>query len=123
WIGAGTFEAIRQLVFPVIPLPNAEQIVVLQNWDASASRVEPRATQDFLRWRESLHAVQDLSAYRTSTRNLMVTEGWAEPVLSAEMSAAAFRVLQVPAVLGRTLMEADEQPNAQRVAVIGHELW
>ena len=31
WVGAGTFEAIRQLVFPVIPLPDADRIVMLQN--------------------------------------------------------------------------------------------
>ncbi len=123
WIGAGTFEAIRQLVFPVIPLPNADEIVVLQNWDASANNAEPRATHDFLAWRGSLQSVQDLSAYRTVTRNLIVTEGLAEPVFTAEMSAAAFRVLRVPPMLGRTLVESDEEAGAPLVAVIGHDLW
>src|SRR6185503_13501595 len=54
WVGAGTFEAIRQLVFPTIPLPDADRIVVLQNWDASANRPELHATHDFLAWRGSL---------------------------------------------------------------------
>jgi putative ABC transport system permease protein len=123
WVGAGTFEAIRQLVFPVIPLPNADQIVMLQNWDASANQSEPRATHDFLAWRGSVQSVQDLSAYRTVTRNLMITEGLAEPVFTAEVSASAFRVLRVPPVLGRTLVESDEQAGAPLVAVIGHALW
>ncbi len=123
WVGAGTFEAIRQLVFPVIPLPNADRIVVLQNWDASANSSESRVTHDFLSWRSSLQSVQDLSAYRTVTRNLMITEGFAEPVFTAELSAVAFRVLQVPPLLGRTLVESDEQLGAPLVAVIGHDLW
>ena len=123
WVGAGTFEAIRQLVFPTIPLPDADRIVVLQNWDASANRPELRATHDFLAWRGSVQSVQDLGAYRTVTRNLMITEGLAEPVYSAEVSAAAFRVLRVPPVLGRTLVESDEQADAPLVAVIGHDLW
>jgi putative ABC transport system permease protein len=123
WVGAGTFEAIRQLVFPAIPLPDSDRIVVLQNWDASANRPELRATHDFVAWRGALQSVDDLAAYRTVTRNLMITEGLAEPVFSAEMTAAAFRVLRVPPLLGRTLVEADERADAPVVAVIGHDLW
>jgi putative ABC transport system permease protein len=123
WVGAGTFEAIRQLVFPTIPLPDADRIVMLQNWDASTNRPEPRATHDFVAWRSSVQSVQDLGAYRTVTRNLMITDGLAEPVLTAEMSAAAFRVLRVPPVLGRTLVESEERADAPLVAVISYDLW
>ena len=123
WVGAGTFEAIRQLVFPAIPLPDADRIVVLQNWDASANRPELRATHDFVAWRGALSSVDDLFAYRTVTRNLVITEGLAEPVFTAEMTAAAFRVLRVPPLLGRTLVEADERADAPVVAVIGYDLW
>lgn len=123
WVGAGTFEAIRQLVFPSIPLPESDRIVVLQNWDASANRPELRATHDFVAWQDGLESVHDLAAYRTATRNLMITEGLAEPVYAAEMTASAFRVLRVPPLLGRTLVEADEGPGAPLVAVIGYDLW
>jgi putative ABC transport system permease protein len=123
WVGASTFEAIRQLVFPTIPLPDADRIVVLQNWDASANGPELSATHDFVAWRGSLQSVQNLAAYRTVTRNLTITEGLAEPVYAAEVSAAAFRVLRVPPLLGRTLVESDEQADAPPVAVIGHDLW
>lgn len=123
WVGAGTFEGIRQLVFPIISLPESDRIVVLQNWDASASRAERRATHDFVLWRSSLESVDDLAAYRTLTRNLMVTPGLAEPVAAAEMTATAFRVLRVPPLLGRWLAEADEDAGAPPVAVIGYDLW
>jgi putative ABC transport system permease protein len=123
WVGAGTFEAIRQLVFPVIPLPESDRIVMLQNWDASSNRPEFRSTHDFVAWRDALGSVDDLGAYRTVTRNLMITEGLAEPVFTAEVTASAFRVLRVPPVLGRTLVEADERADAPLVAVIGYDLW
>jgi putative ABC transport system permease protein len=123
WVGAGTFEAIRQLAFPTIPLPESHRIVVLQNWDASANRPELRATHDFVAWQDALESVDDLAAYRTVTRNLMITEGLAEPVFAAEVTASAFRVLRVPPVLGRTLAEADESAGAPPVAVIGFDLW
>jgi len=123
WVGAGTFEAIRQLVFPVIPLPESDRIVVLQNWDAAASRPELRATHDFVAWRDAIESVDDLAAYRTATRNLMITEGLAEPVFTAEVTASAFRALRVPPVLGRTLVDMDERADAPPVAVIGYDLW
>jgi putative ABC transport system permease protein len=121
--GAGTFEAIRQIVFPQIPLPDANRIVMLQNWDASANTAEPRATHDFITWRSAMRSVEDLSAFRTVTRNLTITEGLAEPVYGAEISASGFRVLRVQPILGRTLTASDENASAPRVAVIGHHLW
>src|SRR5688500_18801679 len=39
------------------------------------------------------------------------------------MSASGFRVTRVSPLLGRTLGEADEQPGAPRVIVIGHDVW
>lgn len=123
WVGAGTFEGIRQLVFPAIPLPESDRIVVLQNWDAAANRPELRAMHDFARWRDALSSVEDLSAYRALSRNLEVIAGTAEPIATAEMTGAAFRVLRVNALLGRTLSESDARPGAPSVAVIGHDLW
>lgn len=123
WVGAGTFEALRQLVAPVIPLPASDRLVVLQNWDAEANRPEHRAMHDFVRWRDALRSVDNLAAYRTVTRNLVVTEGLAEPVLAAEMTASGFRALRVAPLIGRTLVDADEQPGAPLAAVIGYDLW
>ena len=123
WVGAGTFEAIRQLVFPSVPLPESDRIVVLQNWDAAANRAELQSTHDYVVWREALASVEDLGAYRTVTRNLMVTPGLAEPVFTAEMTAAAFRVLRVAPLLGRTIVDADERAGAPLAVVLGHDLW
>src|SRR5688500_6468394 len=39
------------------------------------------------------------------------------------MSASGFRVTRVSPLLGRTLAEADEQPGAPPVIVIGHDVW
>jgi putative ABC transport system permease protein len=123
WVGAGTFEAVRQLVFPAIPLPDSDRIVTLRNWDAATNRQELRSTHDFVAWRDALESVDDLGAYRTLARNLMITEGQAEPVFAAEISASAFRVVRVPPLLGRPLVDSDERADAPLVAVIGYDLW
>jgi putative ABC transport system permease protein len=123
WVGAGAFEIVRQFVYPSIPLPESDRIVVLQNWDAAASRLELRSTQDYLGWRQSVATVDDIGALRTIARNLVVTEGSAEPATVAEMSAATFRALRVAPLMGRAIVESDEAPDAPLVAVIGFDLW
>lgn len=123
WVGAGTFEALRQLVTPDIPLPASDRLVVLQNWDAAASRPERRVAQDFAQWRASLTSVDDLAAYRSAARNLTNADGVSEPVLAAEMTASAFRALRVSPMLGRAFAEDDARVGAPLVVVIGHDLW
>ncbi|HEV2734673.1 MAG TPA: ABC transporter permease, partial [Longimicrobiaceae bacterium] len=122
-VGAATFEVVSQLVHPALPLDEGHRVVGIRNWDAAASRVQDRALHDFAAWREELRSVQELGAYRRLERNLTTPEGATEPVQVAEISASAFRLARVPPLLGRALVEADEQPGAPAVVVIGHQEW
>jgi hypothetical protein len=123
WVGAGAFEFVSQVVSPTLGLDEGERVVALRNWDAAAGRVQPRAVHDFVAWRAELRSVHDLGAYRESERNLITGDGASEPVALAEISASAFRLTRVPPLLGRSLTEADERPDAPPVAVIGHDVW
>ena len=49
--------------------------------------------------------------------------GDARPVNVAEMSVSGFRVADGEPLMGRVLVEADEQPAAPAVAVIGYDVW
>jgi predicted permease len=122
-VGAATFEVVTQLVHPSLPLDEGDRVVGIRNWDAAASRVEDRALHDFAAWRGELRSVEQLGAFRQLERNLTVAGGATEPVRVAEISASAFRLARVPPLLGRSLVEADEQPGAPPVVVIGHEEW
>lgn len=123
-VGAGTFEVIRQMVITSIPLPHGDRIVALQNWDVRRSAVEDRVLGDLALWRERLRSFEEIGAQRTVQRNLLIADGeGGEPIVTAEMTASAFRIARVPALLGRALIEADEGPAAAPVAVIGHRLW
>ena len=123
WVGAGMFEAVTQVVRPKLPLPDGDRIVAVRNWDVKASRAENHALHDFESWREELGSVEDLGAYRTVQRNVSVGAALPEPVDVAEISASAFRVARVRPLMGRTLIEADEQPGAPNVVVIGYDEW
>ena len=49
--------------------------------------------------------------------------GTIEPVQIAEITASAFTLARVPPMLGRFIVEEDEQPGARQVVVIGHDVW
>ncbi|MHB1168012.1 MAG: ABC transporter permease [Longimicrobiales bacterium] len=129
WIGTGTFEFAKQVLFPTLPLPAGERIVGIENHDVSTSRANRQLLHDLVTWRSELRSVEDLGAFRVVQRNLVIPGGAGagggagEPVHVAEMSAAGFRVARVPPMLGRPLIAADEEPGAPLVAVIGYDVW
>ena len=124
WMGAGTFELVTQVLRPTLPLPEGARVVGIRTWDAAANRAEEHVLHDVAVWREAAASLRDVGAFRTLERNLIVdARGAGEPVEVAEISASAFRVAGVPALLGRTLTDQDERAGASPVAVIGHDLW
>lgn len=123
WVGAGTFEFVSQLLFPTLPLDGGDRIVGIDVQDVAGNRTERRVIHDFVTWREELSAVSELGAFREVERNLITGDGRGEPVELAEISAAGFRVARTPPLLGRVLVQSDEEPGATPVAVIGHDVW
>jgi len=122
-LGAAYLEGINDFLHPALPLDEGERIVGLQNWDLEENDPELRSMHDFVGWRQELGSVQNLGTFRSIERNLGVADGSAEPAQGAEISPSAFRMVRVPALLGRTLIDADEQRGAPPVIVLGHQLW
>ena len=122
-VGAGTFEVITRVTNPSLPLPAGDRIVGLNYWDRAESGARSASPYDVLNWREGLRTVEDVGAFRLVQRNLIVGEHVGEPVDVAEISAAAFRVAGVPALMGRALVDGDESPQSPAVVVLGNRLW
>lgn len=122
-VSTSMFTFIHSSVFPVLPLPEGDRIVALENWDVKKNNEERRALRDLAVWRAELKSVRDVAAFRDLTRNLIGAGGPPEPVEVAEMTASGFRVARVPPLLGRYLVPADELPDAPPVVVIGHDVW
>jgi len=119
----GAFEVRTQLVAPSLPLDEGSRIVGFRNWDAATNRPVLATPDDFSTWRDALTSIEDLSAANVFPRNLITDDGQSEAVEVAAMTASAFRIARVLPLLGRTLVEADEDPGALPVIVIGHDLW
>ncbi len=122
-IGVSVFTFVAAYLYPTIPLDEGDRIVNVRLMDADAGAPEHRLALDFTRWRVQLTTVQDLGAGWAVPHNLITGDGLAEPLEVMELSAAAFRIPRVAPLLGRTLVDADEEPGAAGVLVLGHELW
>ena len=122
-IVATSFALVYGAIHPTLPLDEGERIVGLENWDTSWNNQEHSILHDFVTWRAELTAVQDLGAFRMIQRNLITPDGRSEEVSAAEITASGFRVARVPPLLGRPILEQDENKGAPAVAVLGYEVW
>ena len=122
-VGAGFFEFFTQVADTRLPVAGHERLVGIRLWHRAESEAEQHLAFDFLRWREQAKTMEDLGAFRLLDRNLIANGEGGEPVRVAEISASAFRVTGVSPLLGRPLVEADEQVSAPHVMVIGYSVW
>jgi predicted permease len=122
--GAGAFEFIGQIVYPRLPLPDGDRVVAIRLWNLETSRAEQRVVHELATWREELRSVEDIGAYRTVERNLIVGgHQLGAPVVAAEIGASAFTLARTPPLIGRALTPTDEAAGAPSVAVIGFDIW
>lgn len=123
WVGVVVFQVVSLATNPVLPLSLGARLVEIRSIDVAANVQEEKVLHDFLEWRRSLRSLTRLGAWRNSSRNLIVANGEARPVNVAEMSVTGFEVGDGIPLMGRVLVEADEQPAAPMVAVIGYQVW
>jgi len=123
WSGIVAFEFYTQFMRPSLPLDGGARIVGIVMVDTATLGERSPTLHDFVAWREALKSVQDLAAYRDRNWNLIVGDAAPEPVAVAEVTAATFRVVRERPVLGRPLIEADEEVDAPWVVVIGYDVW
>ena len=122
-VGAGWYDLSGQILAPTIPLPEGDRLVLIETQNTLTNAPEPRVVRDFLEWRRELRTIEDLGAYRTDTRNLVVGTSTPEPIQVAELTAAAFAIARVPPLLGRGLLDSDDVPGTPGVVVLSYDVW
>lgn len=122
-IGAAVFAFISLMLWPRLPLPDGDQVVIVRHYDQVANAPESRVVADFLRWRGGTGTLDDFAAGRGMARNLTMGDGIVEPISVAEVTASMFAMTRVAPILGRTLTDADANVAAPPVIVLGERLW
>ena len=122
-VGTAFFAFFYSYIYATIPGPDGHRIVGLENWSIKTNNEVRQAAHDFVAWRDELKTVQELGAFRTTSRNLAAAGAAAEPVRIAEITATGFNVPRVQPQLGRGLIDADAEAGARPVLVIGDDVW
>ena len=122
-LGASAFAFISLFLWPRMPLPDGDQIVIVSVRDVSASQPESRITADYFRWRGGTSTLTDFAASRGLGRNLAMGDGIVEPISVAEVTPSIFPMVRVTPIMGRTLTDDDTTAAAAPVMLLGERLW
>jgi len=124
-IGVNTtiFSVLNGVLLRPLDYPDPDRLVVL--WETSPQLGQDRVETSgatYLDWRERSESFETIGAYRY--RGFTLTRaGEPERLVSVELSPATFRVLGVPALVGRTFSDDEERPGGERLAILSHGAW
>ncbi len=127
-IGAtsGIFTVVHAVVLKPLPYAEPEKLVRLYseftNFPGGGLRRFPISSAEYLDLRRELKSWQSLDAWIVTGANIA---GAGEPVrvTGAGITGTLMSSLGVPAVHGRIIAPADDQPGVNRTAVISRGLW
>jgi predicted permease len=124
-IGANSaiFTIVNAVMLRPLPVPRAHELISLST--VYPNSAEPifsyPAYQRFAGEAASIGAVVAASSVR---REAFVFEGTPEPIDYKWISGNYFTALEVPAVVGRTVLPSDDRlPGAEPIAVLSHAYW
>src|SRR5438105_3901560 len=142
-IGANTalFSVVDAVLFKKLPVKAPDRLVLFRaTWDREkfspggyngTNQRDPATgltngtsfpVQTFTRLRSQKSALQDVFAFSSVDLNLN-SGGQAELINGQVVSGNYYSTLGVPALIGRTIGDADDNAGATSVAVLSHRYW
>ena len=142
-VGANTalFSVVDAVLLKKLPVKDPDRLVLFKaTWDAEKfgtggfngmNRTDPNThlttgtsfpTQTLMRLRQEQSVVSDVFGFSPMPLNLNAG-GQAEVVSGQVVSGNYFTALGVPAVLGRTITDSDDNAGVTPVAVLSHKFW
>ena len=126
-LGVGANTAIFSLVSAVLlrPLSYQEPERLVMVWEDESAAGAPRETPavgNYADWKAQNQVFADMAALDQRIFNLT---GDGEPVriLAVGVTANFFPLLGVQTALGRNFLAEEDQPGANKVAILSHGLW
>src|SRR6266478_1868353 len=122
-IGANTaiFSVVNAVLLRPLPYPNADRLVAISENSLKDSDISV-AYPDYLDWRAQQSVFEEMSA-RMPTGGVITGAHEPERVIGRLVTPSFFPTLGVQPMLGRGFTEAENNPGAPPVMVIGHGLW
>ncbi len=118
------FSIVNAAIIKGLPFENADELVMVDR--ANVERDINRSAlpiHDFEALREQQDGFAQFAGFRWETANLSEPGERPERIRGARVTGNMFATLRVNAALGRTIGEADVEPGATPVAVLGYDVW
>ncbi|HTM24857.1 MAG TPA: ABC transporter permease [Vicinamibacterales bacterium] len=125
-IGLSTtvFCVVNGGLFKGLPFPDADRIVSLVATNPAQNQPrQPIGVQDLEIWKSRQTSFDRIGAYLFAAVNLSSEAERPERFSGGQLTVAAFEALGVQPILGRGFQTGDDRPGADRVMLIGHDLW
>jgi putative ABC transport system permease protein len=124
-IGANTaiFSVVNTVLLRPLPYKDPERLVMV--WEDATKHGYPRdtpAAANFVDWRDQNQSFEGMAAIADTCFNL-TGSGDPERLEGRRVSANMFPLLGVEPHIGRVFTAAEDQPGAQRVALLSYALW
>ncbi len=126
-LGIGLTTIMYSIVYGALmkglPFEEADRIMAVGRANPSLGYTRQGVpVHDLVDFRAQQHSMTSLAGFYTGTVNLSGAER-AERYDGAFVTANAFSILRVKPLLGRTFRDGEDAPGAERVVVLGYDLW
>lgn len=123
-IGLNTaiFSVVNAVLLRPLPLYEPDRVIWLHSIVNQTGAQLGTSYADFMDWRAQSHSFRDMAAMYFFTVTLS-GQGPPEHLNVMAISASGFRVWGISTVLGRDFGNADDRPEASRVAILTNRFW
>jgi len=126
-LGVGASTAVFSVVYAILlrplPYPDAGRLVELSEANLDAGFPSFRVSAlNYLSWTERSTSFEAMSAFGSTSLTLTDNQD-PELLIGSLVTTSLFNVLNVPPIVGRTLLPEDEQRGSARAVVLSESLW
>ena len=127
-IGANTavFSVVNALMLNPLPYPRADRLGLVE-YHAKSPRGEGGSAgadaQMYFTVRDHAASMDIAIMGQTSGVNMLAAENQVAYVQQQRVGAGYFRVLGIPALMGREFTREEDEPGGPSVAILSHHLW
>ena len=127
-LGIGANTAMFSVVDAVLlrPLSYDEPDRLVMVWETNFTNAVTRSQVSpvtYTEWRDNSGLFEEVAGWWYPQLNLTDAQGDPERARAIDVTDRFFAVLGADAIVGRTFLPGEDQPQAESVVVIGHALW
>ena len=121
--GATYLQFINGMVRPSLAFAGGDRLIGIITRDLEKNALDRRNLHDYRAWREQLTLIENIGASQEVAGDVESEDGRAGPADGVRITPSAFRLVPASPLMGRPLVDADENAASPPVAVIGEALW